>query len=98
MDAEAGAYIAPGLPNITGTASYNANTAFVGAFGAASVTGAFKLGKQLQTFDVAAANAGAHVLELDARSSNVIYGSSPTVMPPSVNAPVILYLGRAAQI
>ena len=93
-DAEAGAYIAPGLPNIIGTASYNANTGFVGAFGdLSSVTGAFKLGKQFLAFDVAGAYQG-YALELDASSSNAIYGSSSTVMPSSVNAPVILYLGR----
>ena len=34
----------------------------------------------------------------NASLSNKVYGSSSTVMPPSFEAPVALYMGRAAQI
>ena len=34
----------------------------------------------------------------DASRSNSIYGKSETVMPPSINQPAILYLGRSAQV
>ena len=32
-------------------------------------------------------------LDIDASRSNPLYGSSTTVMPESINLPVILYLG-----
>ena len=44
----------------------------------------------------AVSGAGDVRLDFDASWSNPIYGASPTVMPASVNLPVILYLGIPA--
>ena len=90
---EAGAYIAPGLPNITGSAAYVVNVGLVDAHNHNTVAGAFTRGQQLLALNVASMNAPAYALKLDAQRSNSIYGASSTVMPSSVNAPVILYLG-----
>lgn len=37
-------------------------------------------------------------LGIDASKSSSVYGASNTVMPPSINQPVCLYLGRPAQV
>ena len=34
-------------------------------------------------------------IQFDASRANAIYGASPTVMPPSVNLPISIYLGNS---
>lgn len=88
----AGGYNAPGLPEIEGTFNpwgimpYSANS------------GAFVSRENNGTHPNASNGGGGVLFTFQASGSNSIYGASSTVMPPSVNTPVILYLGRAAQI
>ena len=91
----AGGYNAPGLPNIEG--SWNAN-GFGGLGDTSNITGAFSRGSARTCIINGQAWTGAYDVKFKASLSHPIYGASATVMPPSVNAPVILYLGRAAQI
>lgn len=61
--------------------------------------GAFFLGLNTDgvpcgTFVGSDSNRSINVPTLDASRSNSTYGASSTVMPPSVNVPMILYLGR----
>ncbi|WP_288956935.1 hypothetical protein [uncultured Desulfovibrio sp.] len=87
-DGSAGGYNAPGLPNVQGYALIH-TVKGAGAGGALSF-GNFEI-NQLHT---GGADWGGVWLNIDASHSNVIYGASPTVMPPSINIPVIIYLGR----
>lgn len=87
-DGSAGGYNAPGLPNIEGYAlihTYSGATA-----GGALSFSNFSMNQPHQT----GANWGGAWLNLNASRSNSEYGASPTVMPPSINMPVIIYLGR----
>ena len=91
----AGSYNKPGLPNITGKISARSSgMAQIGAFFLGLNTDGVPCG----TFVGSDSNRSINVPTLDASRSNSTYGASSTVMPPSVNTPVILYLGRAAQI
>ena len=88
-DDSAGAYNAPGLPDITGWLTYTAYGGGTGAFSSSAVApGGLQSG----------GTGYIHNTTFQASRSSTTYGASPTVMPPSVDIPVILYLGRAAQI
>ena len=94
----AGTYNAPGLPEIKGEAAFGQAQTEIGALGSAS--GALSVGGQFNVrYWSPLPNGGMYSkLFFTASQANPLYGASATVMPPSVNAPVILYLGRAAQI
>ena len=84
----AGAYNTPGLPNIEG---YALTHTYAGATaGGALSFSNFVMNQPHQ----AGADWGGVWLNLNASGSNPEYGASPTVMPPSINMPVIIYLGR----
>ena len=96
----AGGYNAPGLPNITGQATAVGNEdGFIspgGNVAAGLVSGAIIKGLQCTHGSaMSSSNYGkGYALGIDASKSNDVYGASSTVMPPSVDIPVILYLGR----
>ena len=79
----AGGYNAPGLPEIFGTTGYDAQSGYSGAF----YSGA-------STYGQAGTGSTRKNLSFKASLCNPSYGASSTVMPPSVNVPMILYLGR----
>lgn len=85
---EAGGYNAPGLPEIAGAfrqLSYSGFTASGSFYDAGNGT----------TTNIG--GAGGYILTtfgFKASRSNATYGTSATVMPSSINIPVILYLGR----
>lgn len=101
-DGMAGGYNAPGLPNITGQATAVGNEdGFIspgGNVAAGLVNGAIIKGSQCTHGSaMSSSNYGkGYALGIDASKSNDVYGASSTVMPPSVDIPVILYLGRPA--
>ena len=103
-DGTAGGYNAPGLPNITGQATAVGNEdGFIspgGNVAAGLVNGAIIKGSQCtHGSSMSSSNYGkGYALGIDASKSNDVYGASSTVMPPSVDIPVILYLGRVPQI
>ena len=89
----AGGYNIPGLPDIEGSlagADFDGDSseAFKGAFQSTGWT------------DPGMAASGTHKIEravaFRASLSNPIYGASATVIPASVNLPVMLYLGKSA--
>ena len=82
-DGMAGGYNAPGLPEIFGTTGYDAQSGYSGAF----YSGA-------STYGQAGTGSTRKNLSFKASLCNPSYGASSTVMPPSVNVPMILYLGR----
>ena len=84
----AGAWNAPGLPNVTGS--------FGGVSFTGYPTGAFTGGIATGFASTAQMNAERQIVTLDASRVSPVYGASATVMPPSVNIPVIFYLGRPA--
>ncbi len=98
-DGMAGGYNAPGLPNITGQATAVGNEdGFIspgGNVAAGLVNGAIIKGSQCTHGSaMSSSNYGkGYALGIDASKSNDVYGASSTVMPPSVDIPVILYLG-----
>lgn len=84
----AGTYNAPGLPEIEGAfrqLSYNGFTAS-GSF--------YNAGNGTTTNIGGAGSYSLTTFGFKASRSNGTYGASATVMPPSINMPVILYLGR----
>lgn len=84
----AGSYNAPGLPNIQGSAllhTVREGSAY-GAFAFSSFT--------INQAHNSGNGWGGVNLSLDASRSNAIYGASLTVMPASIDQPVIIYLGR----
>ena len=89
----AGGYNAPGLPNITGDGAWflMGLTTNLQEFSGALLG---KKVKTVQTHVSGSAASNPSGIAIDASRSNAIYGSSATVMPPSINIPVILYLGR----
>lgn len=101
-DGMAGSHNKPGLPNITGQATSVGNEdGFIspgGGVAAGLVNGAIIKGSQCTHGSVMSSSSygKGYALGIDASKSNAIYGASSTVMPPSVNIPVILYLGRPA--
>lgn len=96
----AGAWNAPGLPNIMGQATAVGNEdGFIspgGNVAAGLVSGAIIKGLQCTHGSaMSSSNYGkGYALGIDASKSNDVYGASSTVMPPSIDIPVILYLGR----
>ena len=86
-DGEAGAWNAPGLPEVFGTTGHDAQPGYSGAFYAGT-----------SAYGQAGTGGTRQNLSFKASLCNPSYGASSTVMPPSVKTPVILYLGRAAQI
>ena len=88
QSADAGAWNAPGLPNVTGS--------FGGVNFTGYPTGAFTGGTATAFASTAQMNAERQIVTLDASRVSPVYGASATVMPPSVNIPVIFYLGRPA--
>lgn len=81
----AGGYNAPGLPNITGSFHQVAYGTSDGAFGSSYLSpGGLQSG----------GTGGSYATTFQAARSSTVYGASSTVMPPSVNVPMILYLGR----
>ena len=88
---EAGKYNAPGLPELTGGFSaycFNDGDPWHAMTSASSGQNALTVGSSNGTRYTA--------FTFKASLSNMIYGASSTVMPPSVNLPVILYLGIPA--
>lgn len=90
----AGEYNAPGLPEIEGTWS---------GWNIMSIAGGENAGAFQSHWEAAGSIASATKeagvwdrLLIKASRSNPLYGSSTTVMPASVNLPVILYLGISA--
>ena len=90
----AGGYNAPGLPEIEGTWS---------GWNIMSIAGGENAGAFQSHWEAAGSIASATKeagvwdrLLIKASRSNPLYGSSTTVMPASVNLPVILYLGISA--
>lgn len=86
----AGSYNAPGLPEIEGT--FNP----WGIMPYSSNSGAFVSRENNGTHPDASNSGGGVLFTFKASGSNSIYGASSTVMPPSVNIPVIIYLGIPA--
>ena len=93
-DGTAGGYNAPGLPEINGRASFGQLGTKIGALSHAS--GALSVGGEFDVRYWSPLKNGAMYSDLifTASQSNSFYGASSTVMPSSVNIPVILYLGR----
>lgn len=90
-DGSAGAWNAPGLPNITGKiGTRSSGMTHTGAFFLSLNTEGMKCG----TFVNGVTDKNIYIPTLDASRSNSTYGASSTVMPPSVNVPMIIYLGR----
>lgn len=77
----AGQYIAEGLPNITGNASFSENGGFMQGSSESSTYGAFARGTKTGMGIVANATISGYMLELDASRSNPIYGNSEHVTP-----------------
>ena len=93
----AGGYNAPGLPNVVGEWS-NFNTPIM-SVPASLPSGAIRLSNSANVNSVLTIGGTGYVwdgISLEASRSNFIYGGSDTVMPASVNLPVILYLGIPA--
>lgn len=92
----AGGYNAPGLPEINGRASFGQLGTKIGALSHAS--GALSVGGEFDVRYWSPLKNGAMYSDLifTASQSNSFYGASSTVMPPSVNIPVIIYLGIPA--
>lgn len=85
VDGMAGEYNTPGLPDITGGFSHMTYSSSFGAFSSVyNGAGGLQSGGSGSSLSTS----------FQAAHSNTIYGASATVMPPSINAPVILYLGK----
>ena len=94
---DAGGYNAPGLPNVVGEWS-NFNVPII-SVPAPLPSGAIRLSNSANVNSVLTIGGTGYVwdgMSLEASRSNFIYGGSDTVMPASVNLPVILYLGIPA--
>ena len=87
-DGACGQFNKPGLPNIVGNLQATTSSPVDGAFRKESIiqAGAWN------------GNGDPWRTSFDASRCSSIYGTSDTVMPPSINQPVILYLGRSAQV
>ena len=88
---EAGGYNAPGLPELLG--GFSAYT-FDAGMPWQAITSVDSGMNALTTGSSGGTRYNAFTFR--ASLSNTIYGASSTVMPPSVNLPVILYLGIPA--
>ena len=94
---DAGGYNAPGLPNVVGEWS-NFNVPII-SVPAPLPSGAIRLSNSANVNSTLTIGGSGYVwdgMALEASRSNFIYGGSDTVMPASVNLPVILYLGIPA--
>lgn len=93
-DGLAGTYNAPGLPEIEG----HFDGCDLLGDSRADWSGAFiRDGTLYGNVTVTVSGVGIELpTTFSARASNPIYGSSATVMPASINLPVILYLGILA--
>ena len=97
-----GGYNAPGMPEITGTLTAQAgddgvyealfSSNRIASSGALAATG----GKTFPIGSGTNADAGYGALEFRASRSSSVYGASQTVMPSSINLPIVLYMGIAA--
>ena len=95
-----GKYNKPGAPNISGSCCIGFTNGQQGTFyhsGAISaagyVVGMFGGGS---IHDPTAGHQGG--IKLNAAASSAVYGASATIMPASVETPLALYLGRAAEV
>lgn len=95
----AGKYNAAGVPNITGVIYndlINIGPVVTGASGACAV----ETGKAVQSWSANALEKQPgetwYEVYINAQLSNALYGASSTVMPPSVDLAVGIYLGRTA--
>ena len=88
----AGTYNKAGVPNFPGEIVITKYlfTTSSGPFTVAGSTAAYPT--------AGAAGAGYAKLQFDPSIVSDVYGGAQTVMPPSINQPVCLYLGRAAQV
>ena len=82
----AGVYIPAGAPNITGRAEARTG-------GVDLVSGCFSTGGAPALIN-AALSGVTNGFMFDASKSSSVYGGADTIMPPSINQPVVLYLGR----
>ena len=90
----AGTYNAPGLPELTG--EYASQEGCNAVFTAKELSGVFTKGTQ-RSGPVPGYTSGSYAawkLKFLASGANGLYGASDTVMPPSIDMPVIFYLGR----
>lgn len=88
----AGGYNAPGLPDLSGYVP-----AVVMSESTVSATGPFSVGPVTYTDAVNPGQGQVHrSIIFNASHVSAIYGASPTVMPASIDLPVILYLGNSA--
>ena len=83
---EAGIFNQPGLPNITGGWTGDLSSGHYGAFSSS----------QMSSFRIGNGSYGKMKTTMDASRCSPIYGRATTVMPSSINQPIILYLGRPA--
>ena len=83
-----GQFNKPGLPNIVGNLQATTSSPVDGAFRMESLILAGAWGGKGDPWRAS----------FDASRCSSIYGTSDTVMPPSINQPAILYLGRPAQV
>lgn len=88
--AQIGDYIAPGLPNITGSIIGAANRGF-----ASSASGCFTVGTLMGTMPTDSNNARGNV-SMDASLSSSVYGNSNTVQPNTVRYRAMVQLATAA--
>ena len=88
----AGTYNKAGVPNFPGEIIL---TKYL--FG--SGTGPFKTSGGAAAYPTSGATGGGYAqMDFDPSIVNNIYGGAQTVMPPSINQPICLYLGRPAQV
>ena len=93
----AGGYNAPGLPNVVGEWS-NFNVPII-SVPAPLPSGAIRLLNSANGNSTLTTGGTGYIwdgMSLETSRANFIYGGSDTVMPASVNLPVILYLGIPA--
>ena len=83
---EAGIFNQPGLPNITGGWTGDFSSGHYGAFSSS----------QMSSFGIGNGSYEKMKTTMDASRCSPIYGRATTVMPSSINQPIILYLGRPA--
>lgn len=90
-----GGYNAPGLPDISG--SFGVRGTMIIDNSIIEANGAFRITETSYDVNYASfqvsSNLSSQGCTFYASRNNAIYGSSPTVMPASVNLPVCIYLG-----
>ena len=90
-----GGYNAPGLPDISG--SFGVRGTMIIDNSIIEANGAFRITETSYDVNYASfqvsSNLSSQGCTFYASRNNTIYGSSPTVMPASVNLPVCIYLG-----